>query len=83
MPPTSTERVRYDGLAARLKSRTSDASKVCVMPLAAILRPLVAMSISRSVVMATRTLGLDAVTKGSPTFGLLKGVVRVSHGIQR
>jgi hypothetical protein len=34
-------------------------------------------------VIATRTRGLTGVTKGSPWFGRLNGVVRLTHGIQR
>ncbi len=42
-----------------------------------------AMTSRRSVVTLTMTSGLTGVTNGSPWFGRVNGVVRLTHGIQR
>ena len=56
----------YDGLAAMTKSRTLVASKTWVRPLSDTCSPVAAMTSGRSVVIATRTCGLEAVMNGSP-----------------
>ena len=71
--PTFSVRLVQDGLAATLKSRTFSASQVDVRPEAEMRRPLVAIQRRRSVLIVTRTDGLDAVTNGSPWLGRLNG----------
>ena len=66
-----------------MKSRTFSASQVEVRPSVAIRRPLVASRSARSVVIRTRTDGLDTVTNGSPWFGRSNGVARLIQGSQR
>ena len=66
-----------------VKSRTLAAVNVCVSPLAETRDPEVAIVIARSVVILTRTLGLTGVMNGSPWFGRLKGMRRLTYGSQR
>ena len=68
-----------------MKSRTLRASYTLVRPsaLVATRLPDVASTSFRVVTIVTRTDGLDGVTNGSPWFGRLNGVLRLTHGSQR
>ena len=83
--PTYVVRVRKSGAAVIVTSRTLRASNVCVRPFADtdIRFAFTAKRSLRSVTILSCTSGLTGVTNGSPWFGRLNGVSRLTHGIQR
>ena len=83
MPPTLPVVRRKSGAMTSATSRTSATSNDQAPPSSAGATPGEAMTIGRSVVTRTRTIGLVGVTNGSPWFGRSKGTARLTQGIQR